>query len=118
MSVKPKTNDMENVQVAYCGLYCGACRSLKKGKCPGCEGNEKASWCEIRKCCRQNGYATCADCTLIPLGDCKKYNNFIARVIGFLTRTDRSKCIDCIKEMGVEAFAREMDAKGQMSIKK
>lgn len=25
---------MENYNVAYCGLYCGACKSLKKGKCP------------------------------------------------------------------------------------
>lgn len=109
---------MENHGVAWCGLYCGACKSLKKGKCPGCYGNEKASWCEIRKCCRGNGYVTCADCTLIALKDCKKYNNCIARLIGFLTRTERSKCISRIKEIGVEAFAGEMETKGQMSMKK
>lgn len=109
---------MENDQVAYCGLYCGACKSLKKGKCPGCYGNEKATWCAIRKCCRENGYATCADCRLMPLKDCKKYNNFIAGVIGFVTRTDRSKCIGRIKEVGVEAFAAEMQAQGKMSIRK
>lgn len=53
---------MENHNVAYCGLYCGACKSQLKGKCPGCYGNEKATWCEIRKCCNEHGYATCADC--------------------------------------------------------
>lgn len=109
---------MENYSVAYCGLYCGECRSLKKGKCPGCYGNEKATWCEIRKCCRENGYATCADCKIMPLKECKKYNNIFAKVIGFVTRTDRSKCIDCIKEMGCEAFAAGMANKKQMSVKK
>lgn len=109
---------MENFNVAYCGLYCGACKSLKKGKCSGCYGNEKAGWCEIRKCCSENGYATCADCTIMPLKDCKKYNNIFAKVIGFVTRTDRSKCIDCIKEVGCEAFAIEMEKKNQMSIRK
>ena len=54
----------------------------------------------------------------MPLKDCKKYNNFIAGVIGFLTRTDRSKCVDRIREAGVEAFAAEMEATGKMSIRK
>lgn len=109
---------MENKGVAYCGLYCGACRSLKKGKCPGCYGNEKASWCEIRKCCQANGYASCADCRLMPLKDCKKYNTIFARVIGFVTRTDRSRCIDRIKEAGIDVFAGEMQVEGKMSIRK
>ena len=109
---------MENFNVAYCGLYCGACKSLKKGKCPGCYGNEKATWCGIRKCCRENGYATCADCTIMPLKDCKKYTNFFAGVIGFVTRTDRSKCIERIKIAGCEAFAVEMGKKCQMSMKR
>ncbi len=109
---------MENYNVAYCGLYCGACKSLLKGKCAGCYQNEKATWCEIRKCCIENGYVTCADCRLMPLKECKKYNNMFAKVIGFVSRTNRSKCIDCIKEMGVEKFADEMKRTGKMSIKK
>lgn len=40
---------MENHGVAWCGLYWGACRSLRREKCQGCYENEKASWCEIRK---------------------------------------------------------------------
>ena len=109
---------MENFNVAYCGLYCGACKSFKKGKCPGCHGNEKASWCEIRKCCRENGYASCADCRITSLKDCKKYNNIFAKVIGFVTRTDRSKCIDRIKVAGLEVFAKEMNDNNRMSIRK
>lgn len=109
---------MANFNVAYCGLYCGGCAKFKKEKCIGCYGNEKASWCEIRKCCRKNGYTTCADCAIMPLQECKKYNNFFAKAIGFLTRTERSKCIDRIKIVGLEVFAQEMDKKKIMSIKK
>ena len=109
---------MENHNVAYCGLYCGACKSQLKGKCPGCYGNEKATWCEIRKCCKEHGYATCADCQLMPLKECKKYNNIFAKVIGFVSRTDRSKCIDRIKVIGVAEFAAEMKLAGRMTIKR
>lgn len=109
---------MKNFNVAYCGLYCGECRSMKKGKCPGCYENEKATWCEIRKCCNENGYSTCADCKITPIKECKKYNNFFAKVIGFVTRTDRSKCLDRIKIVGCELFAKEMSDKKIMSIKK
>ena len=32
----------ENVGlVAYCGLYCGACKAYLKEKCSGCLNNEK-----------------------------------------------------------------------------
>lgn len=109
---------MENNNVAYCGLYCGACKSFIKGKCVGCYGNEKATWCEIRKCCKEHNYPTCADCQLMPLIECKKYNNIFAKVIGFLTRTERSRCIDRIKIIGVAEFAAEMKHAGKMSIKK
>ena len=34
--------------VAYCGLYCGACRSYLKRKCQACKDNEKASWCKVK----------------------------------------------------------------------
>ena len=109
---------MGNYNVAYCGLYCGACKSLKKGKCPGCYGNEKAGWCEIRKCCRENSYATCADCRIVPLKECKKYHNFFAKIIGFATQTDRSKCIDRIRTIGVAAYAGEMQHNDRMTLKK
>ena len=77
--------------VAYCGLYCGACRSRTKGRCPGCHENSKATWCTVRKCCMDKSYASCADCKEFadPMG-CGKYNNFIARVVGFVLRSDRA----------------------------
>ena len=109
---------MKNFNVAYCGLYCAECRSFKKGSCPGCYDNEIASWCEIKKCCISNGYSTCADCTIMPLNECKKYNNLIAKIIGFVFRSDRAKCVEKIKEIGVEKFASEMSYAGKMTYKR
>ena len=54
----------------------------------------------------------------MPLRECKKYNNIFAKVIGLVTRTERSKCIDSIKVIGVMEFAAEMKLAGKMSLKK
>jgi hypothetical protein len=52
--------------IAFCGLYCGACARYLAEKCPGCRENEKASWCGVRSCCLERGYAGCADCVEFP----------------------------------------------------
>lgn len=104
--------------IAYCGLYCGACRSYLSGKCPGCKDNVKASWCKIRQCCKENQYGSCADCNSIVLKECKKYNNFISKVIGFVLNSDRSACISRIREVGYDTFAREMANYGRPSIQR
>ncbi|HTY09347.1 MAG TPA: DUF3795 domain-containing protein [Candidatus Edwardsbacteria bacterium] len=106
-------------QVAYCGLYCGACGSYLKGKCPGCAKNEKASWCKVRTCCITNKYGSCADCTLVPdMMDCGKFNNFISKLFALVMRSDRPACIRAIKARGREAFAREMADQKTMTIKR
>ncbi len=105
--------------VAACGLYCGACPKYKSGKCPGCRANEKASWCDIRRCCMEHNYTSCADCTeYANVKECKKFNNFIGRIMGVIFNSDRSACIYRIRETGHEAFALEMDKQGLKSIKK
>ena len=102
--------------VAFCGLYCGACGSYLKGKCLGCRENVKATWCTIRTCCMENDYSTCADCVKMELKDCKKFNNFISKVIGFVFNSDRTACIENIKKKGLDVFAQEMTANRKQSL--
>ena len=105
--------------VAYCGLYCGACRSYLKEKCPGCHENEKASWCKIRPCCVEHSYTTCADCTEYPdPKGCRMYNNFMARLFGFIFRSDRRACIYKIREMGIDDFSGFMAENKLQSMKR
>ncbi|MFH1075020.1 MAG: DUF3795 domain-containing protein [Candidatus Firestonebacteria bacterium] len=104
--------------VAYCGLYCGACRGYLSEKCSGCQKNEKASWCKIRVCCIENKYLSCADCKLAAAPeDCKKFNNIISKIIAFIFRSNRKACIARIKEKGYDCFAGEMSEKKIPSIK-
>lgn len=95
--------------IAYCGLYCGACRSYLKGSCPGCHENTKASWCKIRSCNMEHGYSSCADCTeFSDVKECRKFNNLFSKVFAILFRSDRPACIAKIKELGYENFAAFM----------
>ncbi len=105
--------------IAYCGLYCGACKAYLKGKCPGCMENKKASWCKVRACCMEHNYATCADCKIVDsIADCKKLNNFIAKLFGLLFRSDRQACIRLIAEKGLENYAAYMAENRIQSIRK
>jgi len=111
---------ISNVEfVAYCGLYCGACGSYLKDRCPGCHDNRKASWCKVRTCCIENGYSSCADCREFSNpGECKKYNNFFSKIIGFALRSDRAACIMQIKEIGIQGHADTMSKQKKQTIKK
>lgn len=114
-----KTITSNVAMVAYCGLYCGACGSYLKGSCPGCHDNEKATWCKIRTCCMERNHSSCADCKeFADPRQCKKYNNFIARVIGFVLRSDRAACIEQIKQIGIQGHADTMASQKKHTIKK
>ena len=105
--------------VAYCGLYCGACGSYLKGKCPGCAMNAKASWCKVRACCIGNSYSSCAGCEQMPdIMDCGNFNNIISKLFALFMRSDRPACIRAIKEQGRDAYARDMAEKKIMTIKR
>ncbi|HEY41366.1 MAG TPA: DUF3795 domain-containing protein [Dehalococcoidia bacterium] len=105
--------------VAYCGLYCGACRSYLRDKCPGCHENEKAKWCKIRVCCIDNKYLSCADCQQYDnLKDCKLFNNFMAKIFSFIFRSDRPACIQQIRELGIQGHADNMAETKRQSIKR
>ena len=103
--------------VAHCGLYCGACGSYLKGRCPGCHDNVKATWCKIRVCCREHSYTTCADCQeFADPNDCGMFNNWIAKVVGFVLRSNRQACVLKIRELGVDGFAAYMAEKKLQSL--
>jgi len=115
--MKEVVND--SALVAFCGLYCGACKKFLSDSCPGCAKNEKASWCGIRKCNLEHSYKSCAECVeFTDIMECKKFNNFISKIFAFVFRSDRKACINRIKEIGIEAFAREMAGKKSPAIKK
>ncbi len=103
---------------AFCGLYCGACRRYLKGGCPGCDGYENATWCNVRKCCLEREYSSCADCSdFDDPGECGKFNSFLSRVVGFVLRSDRRACIKQIKEVGPEEHAQKMAELGRPALK-
>jgi hypothetical protein len=105
--------------IANCGLYCGSCGRYLKESCPGCADNKKATWCKVRTCNMEHGYASCADCKEYtnPM-DCKKYNNFMSKVFGFIFKSDRNACLNMIKNNGYENFANYMASNKLQSIKK
>ncbi len=118
MSPNQKKITADKNLIAACGLYCGACRSYLSGKCFACKDNVKATWCKIRQCCMDNKIQSCADCKVIELKDCKKYNNFISKVIGVVLNSNRAACIERIKEIGYNNFALEMANKKSQTIKR
>ena len=108
---------VDTKKIAACGLYCGACKKNRMGKCPGCHENEKASWCKIRKCCMEKGFHTCAECEM-DVKDCRLHNNLIGKFFAFVFRSDRPACIRYIRENGEQAFAEEMTKRGEQTMRK
>ena len=64
-----------------------------------------------------HGYATCAECADFPEpSDCRKYDNFIARLFGWVFRSNRRAGVLRIRQVGREQFADEMAAAGRHSL--
>jgi len=115
--------------VAACGLYCGACRRYRRGRCPGCGDLDlcRAGWqrpvikllkrCSIRRCCHRQGLATCADCAT-DASLCPKLNTPLSRLAARLFGSDREACLRFIRNHGAEAYAEEMAWHEQMALGK
>jgi len=105
--------------VAFCGLYCGACKSYLHGKCNGCHGNAKATWCKVRSCCMEKHMKTCAECTEFqdPRA-CVKYNNLMSKLFGLVFKSDRAACIAQIKRLGLDGHAKTMAEMNIQTIKR
>jgi hypothetical protein len=95
--------------VAYCGLYCGACRQYLRKKCPGCMESIKLGWCKLRTCCKERNYRSCAECTdYKDVNDCKRFNNILSKLFALIFRSNRKACINQIREKGVNGHAEIM----------
>ena len=103
--------------LSYCGLYCNQCPKFIKEKCPGCLENYHATWCKTRKCCINNNFSTCAQCSQ-DLVACKKLNNFISKIFSFIFKIDRIAALKKIKNEGEENFIKEMKKQKSITIKK
>ena len=105
--------------IAYCGLYCGSCKAFVKGRCPGCAKNEKATWCKVRQCCKEKGFAHCAACdTFSDPSLCKANNNFISKLFGFIFGTDRIASLREIRRLGGERYVQAMKDRTKPALKK
>jgi hypothetical protein len=103
--------------IASCGLYCGACGKFLAEKCPGCAGNEKATWCGIRKCTIGHSWKSCAECTSFSdVTECKKFNNLMSKLFGLVFRSDRKACVERIRSVGRDQYAAEMAASKKPSL--
>ena len=109
--------------VSYCGFYCRACPKFIKEECEGCKGvNTKCAVgykaCEVRPCCIENEFSSCADCNKYEsTKECKIYNPFMIRFGQFITRTNRGLGIEIIKEKGETEFVKYMIDKNWVTIK-
>lgn len=114
-----KNIEVNKELVGYCGIYCATCSKYKKGKCPGCAKNEKASWCKIRQCCIEKEINSCAECNeYSDVKDCKKFDNFVSKMFEFVFRSDRKAGVRMIKENGYEEFAKYMAENNLVAVKK
>ena len=109
--------------IAHCGLYCSACPSFVSGKCDGCRGNSAKSaivykQCKVKPCCVDNGFFTCADCTIcISTNECKKYSPLFLKIASWIESSDRSKSIEMIQTKGITEFLAYMKEKNWVIIK-
>ena len=109
-----QTEKNENL-IGYCGIYCGACPSFTSGECDGCRAKSAKSAvrykaCEVKRCCIENQFFTCANCTIYAsTKECKKYNPLLLKIASWVESTDRSKAIEMIKTKGLTETVAFMD---------
>jgi hypothetical protein len=105
--------------IAYCGLYCGACKKYLAEKCFGCKRNTAATWCKVRVCGIERNYHSCAECTtFVESAKCKKFNNVISKIFSLIFGSSRIACIREIKKLGNEQYAKLMADHKAVAVKK
>jgi hypothetical protein len=103
--------------VAYCGLYCAACKSYLKGECSGCRVNVKLDWCRVRMCCQRKEILSCAECNGADFGSCWEYHGIVTKLFELVSNYRRETCIKRIRALGYEDYAKEMAARKRQTLK-
>ena len=101
---------------AACGLNCGLCpryHTVGTSRCPGCAGegfSEVHPACGVLSCCQRKGLEYCFLCDEFP---CKKYDG-ADLLDSFITHKNQFRDMDRAKQIGMEAYAAELNAKVQI----
>jgi recombinational DNA repair protein (RecF pathway) len=67
----------------------------------------------------EHNYSSCADCKeFSDPKQCKKFNNFISKIFGFVFQSDRAACISQIKKLGLQGHADNMTQQKRHSIRR
>ncbi len=106
-------------ETAPCGIYCGACPSLKIRKtCLGCGSEDrkqkrKSKWsCGIRRCCFEDKNLNfCIDCADFPCKKIDKLKNSHTNKSKFRYRHEIYDNLKNIKEYGIENWLKEQERK-------
>ena len=101
--------DSKDFVLAYCGLVCSQCGAYLKNRCKGCYSDKPMNrGCKVKPCALERNYSSCAECKdFANLKDCKKLNNFISKIFGFIFRSDRIGNLSRIREIGIDRFKEE-----------
>ena len=109
--------------IGYCGIYCKKCPAFMSEKCDGCRVDSAKSAvyykkCKVKPCCVENGFLSCADCTIYAsTKECKKYNPLLLKFFSWIESSDRSKGIEMIKTKGRAKFVEYMEDKNWVMFK-
>ena len=104
------SEETKEVILAYCGLVCSQCGMYTKGRCQGCHSEKPMNvGCKVKPCAMEKGLSSCAECRdFSNLKECKKLNNFVSKIIGFIFRSDRIGNLNQVRQVGLERFKEEV----------
>jgi len=116
VAIKPLSQPVPDAQIAACGLFCTNCGAFKKGRCEGCQIAPRFKSCKIRACCADKGIIGCWECDEFKerdFADCKKINNFMAKVFAVLFKSDRPGALLMLRDQGIEKYLEVKRASGK-----
>lgn len=72
------------------------------GQCPGCQKGGGDPQCEVRRCCREKGYKSCAEC---PSAPCETLKNYVGSYSNWMENFQE------IKKIGLKQWCKKQQEK-------